>query len=38
MVVPLVFGALGSAFGMGPVFWINSFVLLGGAYLGAKRF
>lgn len=38
MVVPLVFGALGSAFGMGPVFWINSFVLLGGAYMGGKRF
>lgn len=38
MIVPLTFGALGSAFGMGPVFWINSLVLLGGAWLGAKRF
>lgn len=38
MIVPLVFGALGSALGMGPVFWINSFVLLGGAYMGGKRY
>jgi MFS family permease len=38
MVIPLVFGALGSVFGMGPVFWANSFILLGGAYLGSKRF
>jgi len=38
MVVPLVFGALGSALGIGPVFWINSFVLFGGAWLGARRF
>jgi MFS family permease len=38
MIVPLVFGALGSALGMGPVFWLNSFVLLGGAYFGSKRF
>lgn len=38
MIVPLVFGAVGSALGMGPVFWINSFVLLGGAYMGSKRY
>ena len=38
MVVPLVFGALGSVLGMGPVFWANSFILLGGAFLGARRF
>ena len=38
MVIPLVFGALGSVFGMGPVFWVNSMILLGGAFLGAKRF
>ena len=38
MVVPLLFGALGSVFGMGPVFWANSFILLGGAFLGGKRF
>ena len=38
MVVPLVFGALGSAFGMGPVFWMNSLILLGGAYLGGKKY
>ena len=38
MVVPLVFGALGSVFGMGPVFWVNSMILLGGAFVGGKRF
>jgi MFS family permease len=38
MVVPLLFGALGTALGMGPVFWANSFILLGGAWLGSKRF
>jgi MFS family permease len=38
MVVPLVFGALGSVFGMGPVFWVNSMILFSGAYLGGKRF
>jgi MFS family permease len=38
MVIPLLFGALGSMFGMGPVFWANSFILLGGAFVGAKRF
>jgi MFS family permease len=38
MFVPLLFGALGSVFGMGPVFWANSLILFGGAFLGAKRF
>lgn len=38
MVVPLMFGALGSVLGMGPVFWANSLILLGGAFVGAKRF
>jgi MFS family permease len=38
MFVPLLFGALGSVLGMGPVFWANSFILLGGAFLGGKRF
>jgi len=38
MIVPFAFGALGSAFGMGPVFWMNSALLVGGAYLGGKRF
>jgi MFS family permease len=38
MFVPLLFGAAGSVFGMGPVFWANSFILLGGAFLGSKRF
>lgn len=38
MIVPLLFGALGSVLGMGPVFWANSAILLGGAYLAGKRF
>ncbi len=38
MVVPLVFGALGSAFGMGPVFWLNSLILLSGAFVGGRKF
>jgi len=38
MVVPLAFGALGSAFGMGPVFWLNSALLVVGGYIGGKRF
>jgi MFS family permease len=38
MVIPLVFGALGSAIGMGPVFWANSAVLVAGALAAGKRF
>jgi hypothetical protein len=38
MVVPLVFGALGSVLGMGPLFWANSAILLTGAYFAGKRF
>jgi MFS family permease len=38
MVIPLVFGALGSAIGMGPVFWANSGFLLAGAWVANKRF
>lgn len=38
MVVPLVFGALGSVLGMGPLFWANSAVLFVGAYFAGKRF
>ena len=38
MIIPLVFGALGSAIGMGPVFWTNSVFLLAGAMLAGKRF
>lgn len=38
VVVPLVFGAVGAAFGLGPVFWTNALLLAGGGYLGrAKR-
>jgi hypothetical protein len=28
--VPLVFGSLGSMFGLAPVFWINALMLAGG--------
>jgi predicted MFS family arabinose efflux permease len=38
MIIPLVFGALGSAIGMGPVFWANSAVLVAGALAAGKRF
>ncbi len=38
MIVPLLFGAAGSVFGMGPVFWANSLILFGGAFLGSRRF
>ena len=38
MVIPLVFGALGSAIGMGPVFWANSAILVAGAMVAGKRF
>lgn len=35
--LPLLFGALGSALGMGPVFWAMSALLLGGGWLARKR-
>lgn len=38
MVIPLLFGALGSAIGMGPVFWANSAVLVAGAFAAGKRY
>jgi predicted MFS family arabinose efflux permease len=38
MIIPLVFGALGSAVGMGPVFWANSAILLAGAIVGGRRY
>jgi MFS family permease len=38
MVIPLVFGALGSAVGMGPVFWANSAILVAGAFAARKRY
>jgi MFS family permease len=33
IVVPVVFGTLGSIFGIAPVFWINSLILVGGGLL-----
>lgn len=38
MVIPLVFGALGTAVGMGPVFWTNSAILVAGAFAAGKRY
>jgi hypothetical protein len=29
---------MGSALGMGPVFWANGLILLGGAWMGSRRF
>jgi len=31
--VPILFGTLGSVFGIAPVFWINSLILVGGGLL-----
>jgi MFS family permease len=36
-VLPLLFGALGAALGMGPVFWSMSGLLLGGGWLAMRR-
>ena len=36
--LPLVFGALGSALGMGPVFWAMSACLLAGGYSAGQKF
>ena len=35
--VPLLFGSLGAAFGLYPVFWSNAALLAAGAYLNARR-
>jgi MFS family permease len=35
--VPLLFGSLGSAFGVAPVFYINSLILAGGGWLNRER-
>lgn len=35
--VPLVFGSLGSAFGVYPIFWANGIFLLLGGYITAKQ-
>lgn len=37
VVVPLVFGAIGSAFGMAPVFWTNALFLASGGYLMRRK-
>jgi len=38
LVVPTMFGALGAAVGMGPVFWVNSVLLVLGGWYGGRRF
>jgi len=35
--VPVVFGAIGSAFGLAPVFWVNSVLLAAGAHASRNR-
>jgi MFS family permease len=37
IVVPLIFGSLGSVLGIAPVFIINSLILAGGGYLNRER-
>jgi MFS family permease len=37
VVVPLVFGAIGTAFGLAPVFWLNAAFLAGGGFLTRRR-
>jgi len=37
LVIPTLFGALGSAAGMGAVFWTNAAVLVAGALAGTRR-
>jgi MFS family permease len=37
VVVPLVFGSLGSIFGLAPVFWINALMLAGGGAVNRPR-
>lgn len=37
VVVPAVFGAVGSAFGLAPVFWLSSAILALGGYAGRAR-
>lgn len=35
--VPILFGSIGSLFGLLPVFWANGVLLMGGGYLGRSR-
>jgi MFS family permease len=37
IMVPLVFGSLGSAFGILPIFWASALLLLGGSYNNARH-
>jgi MFS family permease len=37
IMVPLVFGSLGSAFGILPIFWASALLLLGGGYNNARH-
>lgn len=37
IVVPLVFGSLGTAAGIFPVFWLNALLLMAGGYLSAEK-
>jgi len=32
-IVPLIFGTLGSAFGLGPAFWMDAMLLAAGAWI-----
>jgi len=37
VVVPVLFGAIGSAFGLGPVFWTNALFLAAGGWLSRRK-
>lgn len=37
VVVPLVFGSIGSLFGLVPVFWVNALMLAGGGAIGRRK-
>lgn len=37
VVMPVIFGAVGTVLGLGPVFWVNSAIIAGGAYGGRRR-
>jgi MFS family permease len=37
IMVPLVFGSLGSAFGIFPIFWTSAALLLGGSFNNARH-
>jgi MFS family permease len=37
IMIPLVFGSIGSAFGLFPVFWGNAFLLLAGGYASVRK-